>query len=762
MLIGEFDLFDECKKINSLFNENNDNKAREELINLLDFIQSNNIDLKEEPISNIQFFCHLIRKSGIYPYLEKYIETAIFEDKLAYSLFNLNINNEDIILHIEQSRVLKLLLKGENIVLSAPTSFGKSYIIDALISIKKSEMDNILIIVPTIALLDETRRRIYSKFKSDYNIITTSKQEIKSKNIFILTQERALSYIQNEVRFPLNLFIVDEFYKINDKDDYRSSILQRVVLYFKSISTQQYFLCPNIYDIKGIFIEDMKFEKLIDFKTVIHNEEYIENIERVIINENEILSLYKILPLYNNIKESETVIKKLFKLLNKYATKVNEKNLIYVYKINTIKFISIMLSNFNKNFLKINIEDDIKLFINWVIDNYTKDWYLIDALKYGIGIHNGRIHRFLSQIQVNLFNKKSLNTIIATSSIIEGVNTEIKNIFIWDMRENKKVINFFKYKNIVGRAGRMNKYFKSNAYRLTEKNFKPKDKDLKIDIEINTQTLFDYKDNLFSKYMTDNMKREIDDFQNKMIEKIGNSEFYKITSENLIKNDRKTVLEITNNLSNKKQNDINKLIEQLKPFESEEWKNNHEALYSILKQYSNIILNKLYINFNKNSDNGKLINISKAIIFISYNWDKTILEIVDNLKSINLSIDDYFITESFITFNLYNLFSDIDTIQKIVLGDNKLNLSPFVIKLQSAFLPPHVYTLEEFGLPRMLSKTIDKSDIIKFGFNDNNVDINKTLERFKENKDKIKELFDKNSFDYYILKYFYDGISVDF
>ena len=277
MLMDDFDLFNECKKINSLFNEGKDNEAREEVINLLDFIQSNNINLKEEPIGNTQFFTHLIRKSGIYPYLEKYIETAIFEDKLAYSLFNLNINNEDIILHREQSRVLKLLLKGENIVLSAPTSFGKSYIIDALISIKKPK--NVLIIVPTIALLDETRRRIYSKFKSDYNIITTSKQEIKSNNIFILTQERALSYIKSKTEFDLDLFIVDEFYKINDKDDYRSSILQKVVLYFKSISKQQYFLCPNIYDIKGIFIEDMKFEKLIDFKTVIHNEEYIENID---------------------------------------------------------------------------------------------------------------------------------------------------------------------------------------------------------------------------------------------------------------------------------------------------------------------------------------------------------------------------------------------------------------------------------------------------------------------------------------------------
>ena len=174
-------------------------------------------------------------------------------------------------MHIEQSRVLKLLLKGENIVLSVPTSFGKSYIIDALISIKKSEMDNILIIVPTIALLDETRRRIYSKFKSDYNIITTSKQEIKSKNIFILTQERALSYIQNEVRFPLNLFIVDEFYKIAE-DSGRGSILQKIISHFMSISEQKYFLCPYVDDInENPFVKKDSFLKL-DFITVIVKE----------------------------------------------------------------------------------------------------------------------------------------------------------------------------------------------------------------------------------------------------------------------------------------------------------------------------------------------------------------------------------------------------------------------------------------------------------------------------------------------------------
>ncbi|TXJ41555.1 hypothetical protein [Brachyspira aalborgi] len=50
--MNNFDLFNECKKINSLFNEGKDNEAREKVINLLDFIQSNNINLKEEPIGN--------------------------------------------------------------------------------------------------------------------------------------------------------------------------------------------------------------------------------------------------------------------------------------------------------------------------------------------------------------------------------------------------------------------------------------------------------------------------------------------------------------------------------------------------------------------------------------------------------------------------------------------------------------------------------------------------------------------------------------
>ena len=139
-----FCLFDKCKEINNLFNDEKDQNARESLIELLYEISINNIDIKLEPLSHRQFFYHLIRISGLYPYLDNYIEDAMFEDRLVYHCFsidNIRTNSDDKkyrVLHREQSKVLKLLLEYENILLSAPTSFGKSYIIDSLISIKKS------------------------------------------------------------------------------------------------------------------------------------------------------------------------------------------------------------------------------------------------------------------------------------------------------------------------------------------------------------------------------------------------------------------------------------------------------------------------------------------------------------------------------------------------------------------------------------------------------------------------------------------------
>lgn len=116
--------------------------------------------------------------------------------------------DEPVTLHSEQSLVLKHLLDGDNLAVSAPTSFGKSLIIDAYIAIKKPK--NVLILVPTIALTDETRR-LSKKFSAEYKIVTTSEVELGEKNILVFPQERAIHY--SDKLEQLDLLVVDEFYK---------------------------------------------------------------------------------------------------------------------------------------------------------------------------------------------------------------------------------------------------------------------------------------------------------------------------------------------------------------------------------------------------------------------------------------------------------------------------------------------------------------------------------------------------------------------
>src|SRR5687768_9608698 len=118
-------IFGTCQKINSLLETCRDNEAREELIKLLDFHEKQ--DIKYSPIVN-----HFIRETGLFPYLQK--ETSSWAERYIYDAFKVDVGTgAPVTLHREQSYLLKRLLEGINLAVSAPTSFGKSFVIDAFI-----------------------------------------------------------------------------------------------------------------------------------------------------------------------------------------------------------------------------------------------------------------------------------------------------------------------------------------------------------------------------------------------------------------------------------------------------------------------------------------------------------------------------------------------------------------------------------------------------------------------------------------------------
>ncbi|MBK7476957.1 MAG: hypothetical protein IPI11_13450 [Haliscomenobacter sp.] len=92
---------------------------------------------------------------------------------------------QDVYLHEEQQTLSIELQSKRSVVVSAPTSFGKSLLIEELIASRIYKQ--IVIIQPTLALLDETRKKLL-KYRETYKIIVSANQEPDDtkENIFSL------------------------------------------------------------------------------------------------------------------------------------------------------------------------------------------------------------------------------------------------------------------------------------------------------------------------------------------------------------------------------------------------------------------------------------------------------------------------------------------------------------------------------------------------------------------------------------------------
>ena len=697
------EIFKSCIDVNELLIQKRDNEARDELIKILDYHEQN--ELKYSELVN-----HLIRETGLYPYLD--IETANWQDRFVYEVFKVDTGgNEEFTLHREQSTLLKKLIDGESIAVSAPTSFGKSFVIDAYISIKKPS--NVVIIVPTIALTDETRRRLYKKFANEYKIITTTEVELSEKNIFIFPQERAINYV-NKIK-ELDILIIDEFYKASSKfDSNRSPTLVKAILKLGKIAKQKYFLAPNISSLgENQFTKGMEFVPL-DFNTV-----YLEKIDK-----------------YLEIGNDESLKSQC--LLDILSSK-DTKTLIYAGTFTNIESLSTL-------FLTSLSEKDnslLELFSFWLGENYDFNWSLTKLVRRGVGVHNGRLHRSLSQIQVRLFEAdQPLSTIISTSSIIEGVNTSAENVVIWANRSGKgrARLNDFTYKNIMGRGGRMFRHFIGKIYILDKP---PIDEKTQLDIPFPEEILGDLDEKKFESDLTKEQVAKIILFKQEMEEIVGAEILERLKNENIFQSsDAELIKKIAYDMKNNP-HDWNGLG-YLNSIYPKDW---DRMLYKIIRLQSS----------GWESEYKPLVEFIKVL---RNNWFKTIPQMLNDLQEYEIGVDDFFKLERKVTFKLSSLLSDVNILQKEILKDKGYDISRFTTLASHAFLPSVVYQLEEFGMPRMISKKVHASKLINFY--DRDLNIHKCLELFNEiGQERLMAIEQLTLFDKYILEYFYDGISTN-
>lgn len=428
-----------CSKL--LRKQETESFGRKLIINIIDNWEKIDENTKDTWID-------LIEAEGFYPYLEK--EKLLVKSTAGLLRKEMSKSkNLDYYLHDEQKKVKNLLDSDKNVIVSAPTSFGKSLLIEELVA--ELKYNNIVIIQPTLALLDETRKKL-KKYSEHYNIIVRTSQEasFEKRNLFLLTAERVMEYHNMPT---IDLLIIDEFYKLSAKrDDERSDVLNNAFhMLLKRDGVKFYLLGPNIDKISDGFSEK--------YNAIFYKTDY-SLVEQIV--EDKYSEFFGESGIKKDNKENE-----LFKQLLKLK---DEQTLIYCSSPRKARYLARKFLFFLQKKISKN-KYDISL-IEWIEKYIHEKWILLECLNYGIAFHDGALQKHIASSIIKYFNEEKLHFLFCTSTIIEGVNTSAKNIIIFDkykgQRKPENIIDYFDYSNIKGRAGRMMVHYVGKVYNFNE------------------------------------------------------------------------------------------------------------------------------------------------------------------------------------------------------------------------------------------------------------------------------------------------------
>lgn len=436
------DNFARLRAISNLTRAESDEVAgRDELIQFLDRFQEGS---PESAIVD-----SLCARFGLYPYMSGSRNLGGAESIAVEFHSPPELELAGFTFHSAQQGVYQRLMDGENVILSAPTSFGKSAIVDAIVGSQRWQ--TIVIIVPTDALIDETRRRL-SKFRDAYSIVTHPRQPAGERTVYVFTQERFLELPDTPT---VDFFMIDEFYKLgsNERDDGRRSLLNVAWRDLRGTGAQFYLTGPNVSSLNEAVGEDLRSALVVsDFATV-----HVELDDRSDVPDDEVLSDF--IQLVNEELSGPTLV------FTGTPDKANQR--------------AIDLSRPDR-------ADPFALEVaNWIAEYFHADWDVVTALRGGVGVHSGPLMGGIQRMMIRLFDQQRIPILVCTSTIIEGVNTVAKNVVIYEKKLYRHPIDFFTFSNIRGRAGRMTRHFIGHVVSYARP---PQHEDFEVDIPIESQS----------------------------------------------------------------------------------------------------------------------------------------------------------------------------------------------------------------------------------------------------------------------------------
>lgn len=399
------------------------------------------------------------------------------------------VRNQSFILTDFQRRLWVRLRRKRRLALAAPTSAGKSFVLQSFLAslFEGGANRTIVYLVPTRALIaqvsQDLRRILISEGVSQFTPIEIATVPLETdvmlpkRIIYVMTQERMQLTLGAHPELSPDIIVVDEAHSIADGS--RGVLLHWVVedLLKRSPDAQLLFASPGVrnLDLFGRIFGLNDIEALPsreptvaqNFLTVgIHEpRQGLANV-KLVERGTEAVSIADI----DLKRRSINRIEKLANVAEELGR--GASNIIYTNGAADAESVAIELA---RRFEGRETTPKREALAELASESVHASYALVECVRRGVAYHYSNMPTQVRQAVEAAVSSGEIDYLVCTSTLLQGVNLPAKNVFMFRPEKGQSVpLESVDFWNLAGRAGRLLKEFQGNIFLIDYERWKKK------------------------------------------------------------------------------------------------------------------------------------------------------------------------------------------------------------------------------------------------------------------------------------------------
>ncbi len=378
------------------------------------------------------------------------------------------------------------LAAGNSLAIFAPTSTGKSFVLQAFISQKLTEIPlfSVCYVVPTRALITQVHADLTDAltnvrlFGTEVVTVPLEKDDVlPEKAVYVLTQERLQVLLKNHPTKKMDFLVIDEAHSVQDGD--RGIILQSVVdeLLIRNSAMQLLFASPTVSNL-GIFGDmtgrgDIEAQST-DQVTVAQNFIDIEVTSATRGTLKIFARTADVRREVGSVQTGQTLASRvdcLVHIAHKFGAE--KQSIVFADGQADAEKLAIQIADLRSlpDTAKpsLALEELAELAREAVHPKYV----MALTVKGGVAFHYGNIPTILRNAVEQAFVSGEIHYIVCTSTLLAGVNLPARNLFMCNpQRKRGEPLGSVDFWNLAGRAGRLRREFQGDIFMINYAKWK--------------------------------------------------------------------------------------------------------------------------------------------------------------------------------------------------------------------------------------------------------------------------------------------------